>query len=199
MKREWRIVYLSGLPVSVEPGFFAGTAIAIAALTTIAALALRFNFGASVFGACLATLLMWLSAVIHQLGHAIAARATGHRMLAITLGRYFVLSRSVYPADEGELPLSVHLRRALGGPVASLAGSIAAGLAALALQSSGGLLGAIAVFVFGLNFFAYTLQVFVPLRFNDGEVVWEWLRSLRARKDSSDTHPGDRSGIARAP
>ena len=176
MNREFRVFTLYGLPVSVVPGFFAGTGLTLLALAGIGLFALGFGLIPTLAGAVAATALMWLSELVHQLGHAIAARRAGHPMIAITLGRYLVLGTSVYPANEGELPPAIHIRRALGGPVASLIVSAFALPIALALRPAGGAPFAVAAFVFLLNFFAYTLQVALPLRFNDGEVLWRYLR-----------------------
>ncbi len=176
MNREFRVFTLYGLPVSIVPGFFAGTGLTVLTLAGIGLFALRLGLIPALAGAVAATALMWLSELIHQLGHAIAARRTGHPMIAITLGRYLVLGTSVYPADEGALPPAVHIRRALGGPFASLIVSVLALPIALALQPAGGAPFAVAAFVFLLNFFAYTLQVALPLRFNDGATLWRNLR-----------------------
>jgi hypothetical protein len=145
-------------------------------LTGIGRFGLGFGLVAALTGAVAATALMWLSELVHQLGHAIAARRTGHPMTGITLGRYLVLGTSVYPADEGELLPTVHIRRALGGPIASLIVSAVTLPIALALRPAGGADFAVAAFVFLLNFVAYTLQIALPLRFNDGEVLWKHLR-----------------------
>lgn len=175
MNREFRVFSLYGLPVSIVPGFLVGTGLTILALAAIGLFAIGLSLLPALVGAAVATTLMWLSELIHQLGHAIAARSTGHPMIAITLGRYLVLGTSVYPADEGALPPAVHIRRALGGPIASLSVSAIALPIALALQPAGGAPFAVAAFVFLLNFFAYTLQVALPLRFNDGAILWRYL------------------------
>ena len=181
MNREYRVFTLYGLPVSVGPGFLPGTGLTIAALAALGLLAFGFGLPSALAGAIAATALMWLSELAHQLGHAIAARATGHPMLAISLGRYLVLGTSIYPEHEGELAPAIHIRRAVGGPIASL---IVAGIAlpfALALRPGGGVPFAVAAFVFLLNFVAYALQIALPLKFNDGAVIWKYLRPGQTR------------------
>ncbi|HEY0604188.1 MAG TPA: hypothetical protein VGD58_14815 [Herpetosiphonaceae bacterium] len=50
---------------------------------------------------------------IHQLGHVLAAQATGYPMTGI---RYeWVFTYSEYPPDEPPLPAKVHIQRSLGG------------------------------------------------------------------------------------
>jgi len=54
-----------------------------------------------------------LTQLVHQLGHALAARATGYPMTGI---RYdYAFSYSTYPADEPPVPAAVHIQRSLGG------------------------------------------------------------------------------------
>src|SRR4051794_37395815 len=74
--------------------------------------------GAAVVGGLAALALHWFSELVHHFGHAWAARRTGYPMIGIQL--WGVLGSSVYPADEPQLPAAVHIRRALGGPIASL-------------------------------------------------------------------------------
>ena len=51
--------------------------------------------------------------LVHQLGHALAARATGYPMTGL---RYdYAFTYSTYPADEPPLPPAVHIQRSLGG------------------------------------------------------------------------------------
>ena len=104
MNREFRVFTLYGLPVSIVPGFFAGTGLTLLALAGIGLFALGFGLIPALAGAVAATALMWLSELVHQLGHAIAARRAGHPMIAITLGRYLVLVPAFYPSNEGARP-----------------------------------------------------------------------------------------------
>lgn len=66
-----------------------------------------------------AVLLHWASVLAHHAGHATASRTTGFTMSGVRL--WGLLGSSLYPADEPPLPTAIHVRRALGGPVASLA------------------------------------------------------------------------------
>lgn len=51
--------------------------------------------------------------LVHQLGHALAARASGYPMTGI---RYdYIFTYSTYPKDEPPLPPNVHIQRSLGG------------------------------------------------------------------------------------
>jgi hypothetical protein len=70
----------------------------------------------------------------------------------------------------------VHIRRALGGPIASLILSFFAWALMVATRIDGGPLWWVAVFFLAENAIVFTLQAFVPLGFNDGSTLWYWLR-----------------------
>ena len=173
MNREIRLFSFYGLTVTLIPAFFAGSAILLVLFSLIGTLALGLPVTQSVIGAVLATTLMWMSELIHQFGHAVAARAVGHPMVGISLGRFLFLGGSVYPTDEGDLSPTVHLRRATGGPVASLIVSAILIPIALGLQLSGGMRFAVAGFLFGLNLLVYMMEGLLVVGFNDGEVLWK--------------------------
>lgn len=111
------------------------------------------------------------SDVVHQLGHAGAAELTGYPMSGMRFWGVY-LSTS-YPADEPPLPPRTHITRALGGPIASAVFSLA--LAAAARRCPPGLARRLLWILSAENLFAFTLQVFVPLGFNDGATLREWV------------------------
>ncbi len=54
-----------------------------------------------------------IAQLVHQLGHALAARATGHPMTGL---RYdYIFTYSAYPPHEPPLPDHVHIQRSFGG------------------------------------------------------------------------------------
>lgn len=65
----------------------------------------------------LATILHWVAVLVHHYGHFIAARRIGHPMQETR--PYWVLSQSRYPQNEAPLLPQQHMRRAIGGPIAS--------------------------------------------------------------------------------
>lgn len=132
--------------------------------------ALGFTTVEAVLGGLAGTAIFFVSELIHQLGHAWAARRTGYPMTGIRF--YNLLSACVYPSDEPNLPGRTHIRRALGGPLFSLIMSVITGVFALALRGAqGGLLGWLALFAFVVNFAVLTLGAFLPLGFNDGSTL----------------------------
>src|SRR2546423_15637677 len=108
----------AAMRLSAEPSAVAGSLALWGAWTGVAARALAAPRGAAAVGGLIAVGLHWASALVHQLGHARAARRTGHRMAGIRC--FALLSASLYPPDEPPLPGAVHRRRALGRPSASL-------------------------------------------------------------------------------
>jgi hypothetical protein len=171
MRKKFSIVKIGELPVN-------GTRLALVCSLGLWGLFALLGFflfelglGPAVWGGLIATLLHWVAGVLHQLGHAVAARRTGYPMREIRL--LHLLSTSIYPRDEPELPAEIHIRRALGGPIASfLAGLLGFGLAWL-LQGNE-LAYLLALFFAFENLLVFGLGAFIPLGFTDGSTLLEW-------------------------
>lgn len=127
---------------------------------------------AALLGGFLATLLHWLGELVHQLGHAWAARRTGYPMQGVEF--WGVLATSRYPTEEGALPASVHIQRALGGPLLSALLTLLTLAAVLILRDDGGLPWYLALFAFFNNLLVYTLGALLPLGFTDGSTILYW-------------------------
>ncbi len=139
--------------------------------------ALHIPIGSALFGGLIVVVLHWLSEMVHQLGHAWAARRTGYPMTGIRCGTLGVFSTSLYPPDEPTLPAQIHIRRALGGPIFSAWVSIVGFVLILMIGPSLAALWSFVLWFFFLeNLFVMTLQMFIPLGFNDGGTIWHWLR-----------------------
>ena len=165
---------VAGLWVSVERSALAGSVVLWALLSAIGVGLLQLPAGRAALGGMAAMLLHWLSEIVHHLGHAWAARRTGYPMVGVRLSG--LLSSSIYPTDEPPLPAAVHIRRALGGPLASLLLTLLAAAILLVLRSLGGTVWWVALFFFLENLLVFTLQVFLPLGFNDGGTLLYWWR-----------------------
>ena len=172
MAHVYQLGRVASLRLTAAPSAIVGSLLLWALLSGIAALGLGVSPVAAGVGGLVAVLLHWASDIVHQLGHARAARATGHPMIGIRL--WWVLSASIYPSDEGSLPAAVHIRRALGGPVASLLLAVIAGVIALALRPLGGAYWWVALFFFLDNLLVLTLGALVPLGFTDGSTLLHW-------------------------
>ena len=174
MVNEYKFGKLVGLYLSVEPSFFVGPIVLWVALSGVGVWILNLPFSQAIVGGLVATLLYWVSDIVHHLGHTYAARQTGYPMIGIRLGKYFVFGISLYPEDEEPLSAEIHIRRALGGPIGSLLFAIVTGIIALILRPLGGVVWWIAIFVFLTNLVMFTIGPFIPLGFTDGSTLLEW-------------------------
>lgn len=123
-------------------------------------------------GGLLAALLHFIANFLHHLGHAYAARRTGHPMSGVTFWWFLAVSR--YPSGEGNLPAQVHRRRALGGPMTSLLVSLAGAFTAILASQIGELAWWLAVFFTLDSFLVFTLGSLLPLGFTDGSTLLYW-------------------------
>jgi hypothetical protein len=161
-----------------------GLALLWAVLSVVGMWLLGMTVGKAILGGLIGVGLHVLGGLLHQMGHAWAARRTGHPMTGIRL--WSVLEASVYPPDEPALPPSVHIRRALGGPEGSLVVSVVAGFIALAVLLAGregGLLWWLAVFFFLDNLLVFTIGSLLPLGFTDGSTIMHYWRAGRATRE----------------
>jgi hypothetical protein len=172
--KEYRIGRVAGLEVSALTSVISSSIALWAVLAALAAILLHMSAGTAVLMGLAALILHWFSETIHQLGHAVAAQRTGYPMCGIRF--WGLLSTALYPEDEPALPAEVHIRRALGGPIASLILSFFAWALMVATRAAGGPLWWVAVFFLAENAIVFTLQAFIPLGFNDGSTLWYWLR-----------------------
>lgn len=172
MSKKINLGKLFSLRLSANPSAWITFLLVWAALTVVGIVWLKAAPVAALGAALAAALLHWLSDLAHQLGHAWAARRSGHPMSGIRF--WGVLSTCLYPA-EPELPARLHIYRALGGPLVSFCLSILAGLSALWAYPAGGLLFYVLAFFFLDNFFVLTLGAFLPLGFTDGSTLLRWI------------------------
>ena len=122
-------------------------------------------------------ILHWFAFFVPHFGHAHAARPPGHPMIGILL--WWALATSLYPREEPDLPASTHIRRALGGPLASLGFGAVIGLLAWALQAQGYASWTFMAFLAFDSFVVFGLGSLVPLGFNDGSTLIRWVRARR--------------------
>src|SRR5437762_2401341 len=108
------LVRLGGLTVAVATSAIVGSLVLWLLLGLVGVFLLSFSLLKALVLGLASVALHWFAVLLHQAGHATAARSTGYPMTGIRL--WGVLSSSLYPTDEPVLPLSVHIRRAMGGP-----------------------------------------------------------------------------------
>jgi hypothetical protein len=167
---------IAGLTWSARPSAFASWLLVWAALTVIGVTVFSWPWPVALGMALCATLIYVFSETAHQIGHAIAAHGAGQPMTGVRF--WGPLASSLYPQDEPALPPAIHVRRALGGPIANAILSILAGIWVALAGSDATQVARLAQFTFGLNLLVYTAQSFVPLGFNDGATLARWLPQL---------------------
>jgi hypothetical protein len=168
----YRLGTVAGLRLSARPSAGLGSILLWTLATEFAQVVLKQSFALALLTGALAVVLHWGCALWHQLGHAWAARRTGHPMTGIRL--WFLLSTALYPIDEPPLPAAVHIRRALGGPLASLALTVIAGALVLALRPVAGPFWWLLVFLCADSLLVFTLGAVLPLGFTDGSTLLRW-------------------------
>jgi hypothetical protein len=174
--KEYRLGRELGLQWTVMPLAIAGAIGLWLVATLLMAAVFHIQIVFAAFGGVLVVFLHELSETVHQLGHEWAARRTGYPMSGVRFGVLGIFAASVYPPDEPALPAQIHIRRALGGPLFS-AGLSALAFVLLIIYKGAVPHGQFVLWFFFLdNFFVMTLQVFIPLGFNDGATIWHWLR-----------------------
>jgi hypothetical protein len=174
--KERKLGTLAGLQLTMIPAAVIGS-IALYVIAVVLMAIFNIPIGSALFGGLIVVVLHWLSELVHQLGHAWAARRTGYPMTGVRFGALAVFATSLYPPDEPPLPAKVHIRRALGGPIFSAwLSSIAFIVILMTARSIDALWSFVLWFFFLENLFVMTLQVFIPLGFNDGGTIWHWIR-----------------------
>lgn len=161
---------LYNLDILITPFWIVCVVVLAIVMALVISLALPVTPAEAILGGVVASAIFWLSELIHQLGHAWAARRTGYPMTGIRF--WGPISTSLYPSDEPTLPGRTHIRRALGGPFFSFYLSVATFLLTIWLRhTDGGLIYFLALFAFIVNFVVLTLGAFLPLGFTDGSTI----------------------------
>jgi hypothetical protein len=162
---------IAGLKISARPSAIPGSLLLWALFAVLGWALFASPASALAFGLVCA-IFHWLSELFHNLGHARAARLTGYPMTGVRF--WFVFAQSLYPADEPALPGRIHIRRALGGPVASiLLGCLAGALALLAAPAGGFAWWALTIISLD-NWLVLGFGAFLPLGFTDGSTLLAW-------------------------
>jgi hypothetical protein len=172
LQTTFKLGRLAGLELSARPSAIAGSLALWAIFGAIGMIVLNLSLAMAVAAGCVAVALHWLSEILHNIGHAWAARQAGYPMVGVQL--WGVLSTSVYPPDEPPLPAQIHIRRALGGPLGSLLVTLVAAVLVLALRATQGVGWWLALFLLLDNLLVFTLGALIPLGFNDGGTLLYW-------------------------
>ncbi|HUP27113.1 MAG TPA: hypothetical protein VM409_01670 [Chloroflexia bacterium] len=162
-----RLGRFAGVIFTAEPSSLLGSVVLWMAVSAVGLL-LRFSPATAIFVGLGGLLLHWLAVLLHQGGHMFAARRTGYPITGIRL--WWVLSSSVYPPDEPDLPSLVHAQRALGGPLASLLLGVISLLPLLVIPS-GTPAWWLALFFCVDHLLTFFVGSLLPLGFTDGSTL----------------------------
>lgn len=163
---------LAGVRIRVRPSTFPSLFGLWIALVLLVRKGLKWSWRDALWGGAAMLFIHVEGEFVHQMGHVFAAKRTGYPMKGITF--FGVLSSCVYPKDEPQLPATIHIKRALGGPALSFIWAMLYGLTVKILPH--GKWRTLAQFGFWENLLIFTLQMFVPLGFNDGSTLLYWLK-----------------------
>jgi len=100
------------------------------------------------------------------------AEQTGYPMQGVEF--WGPLGASIYPKNEGLLAADVHIQRALGGPLFSLAFALITGLLTIIIRPLGGIALVLFFYTFLDNLFIFTIGALLPLGFTDGSTLYHW-------------------------
>lgn len=156
----------AGLQLTAEPSAFWAFGLLWLALAALGRFALGLPWLSALAAGLAAAACHWDNELMHHLGHAWAARRTGFPMKGVHFSGF--LATSHYPANEPDLPARLHIRRAVGGPIASLLWSAVLGVLALLVPPGRGVIGWVLLFAFLDSLLVIGLGSLLPLPFTDG-------------------------------
>ncbi|MCU0486462.1 MAG: hypothetical protein MUC85_10190 [Anaerolineales bacterium] len=178
MKKVYSLGYLAGLKLLARPSAFIGFILIWLGLTSFTWRLADFSIDQALAAGLACAFLHYASELIHNLGHSWAARRVKRPMDGVMF--WGILATSLYPADEKRVTPQMHIRRALGGPIASGLVTLVTGMQLLIVNSAGdGLPSAIpftALFIFWDNLLIFTLGSVLPLGFTDGSTILNYLK-----------------------
>src|SRR6476469_7467121 len=164
---------IRGLKLTADNSALLGLLLLWVVLGVAVVILLRLSVIEGVTLGLVGAILHWIAELMHQLGHAQAARKAGYPMIEVRF--WWLLSSSIYPADEPKLPAEIHIRRALGGPTRSFILAVAFGIITLLLPQ-GSYQWWASLFFAADNFLVFTVGSLLPLGFTDGTTLLRWLR-----------------------
>jgi Zn-dependent protease len=114
--------------------------------------------------------LLWVTGVVHTLGHVAAARVAGTPMDAVVLTS--TRDVDVYRGAKRSVPERVRVVRSMGGPLANAAVGAAALAVGVPMDGAAGWLR-----TFGVVNVCIAVWTLMPVPTMDGWIVWRWVFS----------------------
>jgi len=169
MNKTLKLGSLAGLKILVKPTAIIATIVIWLVFTLIGRKVFKLTPKQALLGGFIATEIHWVSELWHHFGHAQAAKQTGYPMSGVCANG--PIAASLYPPDEPTLPANIHIKRALGGPIASGILTLVMVIITIAMRPIGGAYLMVAVLALFENFFVFTIGAFLPLGFTDGSTI----------------------------
>ena len=170
MKPDIKLFTIMNVTIYATPLMFVGMILAWAVYAGLAIVALEIRTGEAIIGGLILAFLIEIGEIQHQLGHATAAKQVGYPMTGVRL--WLMIGTSLYPEDEPELPAKTHIKRALGGPIASAILAIFIAPIAFVLQSNDVQFAWVVSFFLFTIVAVFTVAAFVPMMgISDGSTI----------------------------
>lgn len=172
MIRRWLLTtrdlgYFGPIRISAERSAYVGFALVAATMLIAAITQLNGTGSDRLMAAFLATAGYYLCLAIHHAGHYFAGLYAGYPLERLHF--YWAIARDIYPPNEPRLAANIHMRRALGGPTASVLAALLCAL--LALIAPGGILRFVFLSGLWINLLIFTLGALIPAFGLDGDVI----------------------------
>ena len=116
MEKEFFKFKFFDMPVAVRQSAVYGSLIIMIVLTIAAIAFTNLTILDAIITGIIGMLLHWLGDLVHQYGHFFAAKQLKYPSTGIVL--WWVLSTTLYPKNEDVPSPLIHMRRAIGGPIA---------------------------------------------------------------------------------
>jgi hypothetical protein len=174
-----------GVKVTMSAGGVIAFVAAMPLVAWLSTITVQLSFAEAILAGLLGAVVIFLSDLLHQFGHAYVARRLGYPMRGIHF--HSILSASVYPPDEPPLPRHIHVKRALGGFWVNILIGLFLLPYAFFLSFEGGATGFVTMFSALYNFVILGLGALFPIDIpgvftNDGGALYNYWRASQAEK-----------------
>ena len=173
MSKIYQLGTFGGLKLLIRPSALIGLLLLWTGLTSFTWRLMDFPPDQALAAGLGSTVLHFISELVHNMGHSVAARQVKRPMEGVLF--WGLLATSLYPKDEKKVTPRLHIRRALGGPIASFILTILTGLQLAVVSPVAAQLPPaipfIAMFLFWDNLLIFTLGSILPLGFTDGSTI----------------------------
>ncbi len=189
--RTFGITEFFGPRLEFRPSVAAAMLLTWAGVGSLAWVLLGYSFYWATLAGLAVVAIHWGTLLYHHMGHHRAAQLSSYSLQAIEF--WWWLATDVYIVPPEQVPVRAHMKRALGGPFASLSFSLVWGVLALFLYFIIGDFFYLAIFGWALNLFGFTLGALLPFkawgRESDGYTLrkyrqgWEEAKALDYEND----------------